>query len=83
MEKVKLYADSPVNILLLLYYVKETKMRRFHDRDTMNKNIDAYYRGSENLINNSRFKDILLIREQSDFLTNIVPMEFFNILNDQ
>jgi len=73
MEKVKLFADSPVNMLLLLYYMKETKLRRFHIRATMNKNIEAYYRGVENLINNSRFKKLLLQNEGQNFLTNIVP----------
>lgn len=53
MEKVKLFSDSPVNMCLILYYIKQTKMQRFHYRDTMNKNINAYYRAVENIINNS------------------------------
>ena len=54
-------------------------MRRFHERATLNKNIDAYYRAAENLINNSRFKKLLLENQGENFLTNIVPPSMFKI----
>ena len=60
MEKVKQFSDSPFMIIMLLQYIKESKLKRFHQRKAMRKNIDVYYRAIENVINNSKLNLALL-----------------------
>ena len=50
-EKIRTYVDHPLLMLFTLQYLKDTKMKRIHTRDTLAKNCDAYYRSIENMIN--------------------------------
>lgn len=78
MEKVKQYSDSPVSILLMLYYIKESKLERFYEREALSKEVDAYYRGVENILNNSRLTQTLLGSPKGlNLLRSLIPEKFY------
>ena len=77
MEKVKQFSDSPFMIIMLLQYIKEYKLKRFHQRKAMRKNIDVYYRAIENVINNSKLNLALL--QSKDEFSSIIPQEWFSV----
>jgi len=81
MEKVKKFSDNNIFMLLLLYYVKKSELKRIHQSVTMRKNISVYYRAIENLINNSRYNHQLLAQEgqMGCIIDNILPKEWYTI----
>lgn len=56
-EKMRYFVDDPLLMLFTLQYIKDTEMKRIHERDTLMKNTDAYYRATENMLNLSIFKN--------------------------
>ena len=56
LDKMKSYVDDPILILFTLQYIKDTRLERIHEKDSLRKNIPAYYRAMENIINESTFK---------------------------
>ena len=56
MEKVKSFIDNPLMMTMIVEYLKQTLLRRSHERVTLNKNTNAYYKAIENMINLSVHK---------------------------
>ena len=50
-ERVKQFIDEPIMMLILLEYIKKTKLKRIHNSKTLKKYVDPYYRSIENMIN--------------------------------
>ena len=59
-EKLTNMVDDKFIMIVLLQYVMETKMQRLHTKPQTAKNIDAYYRAVENLINESCHRRMIL-----------------------
>ena len=51
------YVDDPILMLFTLQYLKDNQMQRIHVKDSLAKNIPAYYIALENIINESKFKE--------------------------
>lgn len=51
------FVDDPILILFTLQYLKDTKMKRIHVRETLKSNEKNYYHSIENIINLSKFKN--------------------------
>ena len=47
-------------MILFVFYVKQSKLERFHQREVLYKNLTNYYRAMENIINFSKFKDLII-----------------------
>lgn len=56
-EKVNQFIDNPMLMVFILEYLKQTKMTRVYQRPTLKKNLKAYYKAMENMINVSQFKN--------------------------
>ena len=52
-EKIQLFANDNICLILLLQYLKQQKMTRVHERTVLAKNASSYYRAVENILNNS------------------------------
>jgi len=65
MEKINCFVNHPYFMVILLDYLKVTKMSRIYQRDVLIKNLNNYYRAVENMINVSCFRErlILVIKE--------------------
>lgn len=50
-ERLIDYLAKDVFLVTLLSYVQSTQLERFHQRSVLNKQITAYYRATENLLN--------------------------------
>ena len=49
-------------IMIILQYIKDTKLTRIKDREVLNKNSDNYYRAIENMLNHSKhLNDVIII----------------------
>jgi hypothetical protein len=59
-EKLLNYLCKDTFIVMLLSYVKDTSLERFHQRPVLMKNVGAYYRSIENMINYSERKEMIL-----------------------
>ena len=59
-EKLIIFIKDDTFLTLLLHYISETKLERFHQRQVLSKNLKAYYRAIENMINLSE-KNVDLI----------------------
>jgi hypothetical protein len=46
-------------------------MIRVHQRQAMSKNVDAYYRGLENMINHSKFNKFI-VKDSEDGSTSMI-----------
>ena len=57
-EKVNEFIDRPIMKVMILEYLRQTQMKRVHQRKTLCKNVNAYYRAMENIINISQLKEI-------------------------
>jgi len=79
MEKVHHFSNSPTFLLLLLQYVKDTKLRRIHQRSSMRINPAAYYRALENIIDNSRFNTTIFTGEGEIILKNAFQTQSFEM----
>ena len=55
-ERIKKFADSPTLIITLLQYLKNSKMKRMHEKAILKTSTRSYYRAVENLINLSCHK---------------------------
>ena len=55
-EKLQLFANDIIFLILMLQYLKQDKMKRIHTRSVLSKNASSYYRAVENLLNNSYIK---------------------------
>ena len=55
-ERVKNFIDHPIMMIIVLEYLKQTHMTRIYRKKTLKKNIHAYYKAMENIINLSQFK---------------------------
>ena len=53
MDKMKNFVNDPLLMLFTLQYIKDTGMSRIHWKESLMKNIPAYYRAVENMINES------------------------------
>ena len=50
-EKLIIFIKDDSFLALLLNYIRETQRQRFHQRSVLRKNVNAYYRAIENMIN--------------------------------
>ena len=55
-EKLTKFLEDESFILLFLQYIKESQLKRIHQRQVLNKNQAAYYRAIENMVNFSEKK---------------------------
>ena len=83
MEKVQHFSNNPMFLILLVKYLKESEMKRVHQRKTMRKTSVTYYRALENIINNSSHKSILLSHQGLELLNQLLPSEWYEILNEE
>lgn len=51
MEKLMKFSNSPIFQLMLLHYLKESKMQRVHQKSVFKKSVRNYYKAMENIIN--------------------------------
>ena len=51
------YIDDDPSTILLIQYIKDTKVTRLHSLSNLNKVFGAYYRALENMINYSYRND--------------------------
>jgi len=42
-EKIEPFCNNPILMILTMFYLKETKLKRVHERDMLLTNIDSYY----------------------------------------
>ena len=59
-QKLIKFLSNESFLLILLQYLKTTQMERVHTRQVMFKNMVAYYRVAENLINFSQASEKML-----------------------
>ena len=59
-------------------YLKNTHLKRAHVRSTMKRNLNAYYRATENLINLSQYNNIIM-----QLLPNILDHQLYQLKMDQ
>ena len=57
MIKMREYIDDPILMLLVIQYLKDTKLTRFHLRETLKQCGEMNYRALENMINLSKHQD--------------------------
>ena len=55
-EKLQLFSNDIIFLILLLQYLKNEKMQRVHTRTVLAKNAESYYRAVENLLNYSQIR---------------------------
>ena len=60
MDKMQRFIDNAQFALFFYFYLKSTKCLRFHEREVLNKNLRNYYKAMENMVNESRFKTLLI-----------------------
>ena len=66
-------------VLFILEYLKNTEMKRAHLRGTMKRNLNAYYKAIENLINLSKYRSTVI-----DILPKILSNDKYEIfINEQ
>ena len=59
-EKLLNYLSKDTFLVIMLSYIKDTQLQRFHQRPVLTKNVAAYYRAIENMINFSEKKERIL-----------------------
>jgi hypothetical protein len=50
-EKLLKILDNDAFLIIILSYIKDSRMERFHQRPVLQKNLGAYYRCIENMLN--------------------------------
>jgi len=50
-EKLLHYLSNDSFLVILLSYIQDSQLQRFHQRPVLMKNMGAYYRAIENMIN--------------------------------
>lgn len=50
-EKLLISLKDDSYLVILMQYIRETKLRRIHQREVLGKNVGAYYRAIENMLN--------------------------------
>lgn len=59
-EQVSIYVNHPPFMVILLQYIKETKLERVHQLAVLKQNAKVTYRAIENIIHISSLKDSLI-----------------------
>lgn len=79
-EKLQLFANDIIFLILMLWYLKQNKMSRIHSRSVLSKNASSYYRAVENLLNNSHIK-----KELPELISkmNIIESEKYEFKQDK
>jgi len=50
-EKLLNYLKDDSYLVILMHYIKDTQLKRIHQRSVLKKNLGAYYRVIENMLN--------------------------------
>ena len=50
-DKLSNYLKDDSFLIIIMQYLKDTQLQRFHQRNVLQKNLGAYYRSIENMIN--------------------------------
>jgi RNase P protein component len=59
-QGVNNFINNPIMMIFVMEYLKNTHLKRAHMRSTMKRNLNAYYKAMENLINLSQYNDIII-----------------------
>ena len=73
-EKVRVVSDTEVFQIIVLQYIKSTRLERLHQKDVLLKYNSNYYRAIENIVNCSQPKKVI-----SDKVINTFDEEMFDI----
>jgi len=60
LEKLMFFSEDLELMLILLHYLLDTRMNRVHTKESLSPNATCYYRAIENLINESKYKPLLI-----------------------
>ena len=65
-EKLQQIVNSPTFLVMILTYLKSTKMESINARPVCQKSLQNYYRALENMINFSKYRNelIMVIQEE-------------------
>mgnify|MGYP006952861190 FL=1 len=58
-EKVREVSDTEVFQIIVLQYIKSTRLERLHQKDVLLKYNSNYYRAIENIVNCSQLKETI------------------------
>lgn len=58
-EKVRLVSDTEVFQIIILQYIKSSKLSRIHQKDVLKKYESNYYRAIENIVNCSSIRNVV------------------------